>query len=89
MVKIMNFKRLVAKVNETGEELVLYDGSEFQNFDRLRKILGSDYENVNDELMDGITERDGEEYTHFKYENGDAVLSITFTFTPVDKKNSV
>ena len=81
----MNFSRLTAKVNQTGEEFVLYDGSEFQNFNRLHEILVSDYENVNDNLMDGITERDGEEWTHFIYENGEVVLSITFTFTPVVK----
>lgn len=78
----MNFSRLVARVNETGEDFVLYDGVQFQNFDRLKELVGKDYSNLNDDLMGGINERNGERWTHFIYKNAAVVLSITFTYTP-------
>lgn len=79
----MNFKKLVATVKETEETLVLYDGGEFKNFDRLRELLGKDFNGVNDDLMDGITDWGGTEWTHTIYKDAEAVLTITFTFTPI------
>lgn len=81
----MNFKKLVAEVIETGETIVLCDGAEFKNFDRLHELLGKDYDNVNDDLMDGITERDGTTWTHSVYRLGEVEKTIRFTFTPKDK----
>lgn len=79
--RVTDCKELRALVVETGEELILWNGEEFQNFNRLRELLGKDYDNVNDDLMDGITEWGGSEWTHTQYENGEAVQTIKFTFT--------
>lgn len=77
----MNFKKLDATILQTGESFVLYENGKFQNFDKLHSLVGSDYYNLNDDLMDGITERDGAEWTHHVYEFGEIVLSIHFKFT--------
>ena len=79
----MNFKKLEAKVLQTGEKFILFDGKNFQNFDRLHKLLGNDYDNVNDDLMDGITDWGGMEWTHTVYGLQDEKLTISFQFTPV------
>lgn len=50
----MTFKTLKAEFK--GETKVLFDGETFSNFDWLEKLLGERYINVNDDLMDGITE---------------------------------
>lgn len=50
----MNYKKLEAKILQTGETFILFDGKNFQNFNRLHKLLGGDYVNVNDDLMNGI-----------------------------------
>lgn len=75
-----NFKELTATVEQTGETFVLFDGEEFQNFDRLHELVGSDYEGLNDDLMDGITEWGGTSWKYNKYENAEAVLTIRFDF---------
>ena len=77
----MNYKKLEAKILQTGENFILFDGKNFQNFNRLHKLLGEDYVNVNDDLMDGITDAGGREWTHTVYKNGN-VLTIMFKFTP-------
>lgn len=77
----MNFKKLDATILQTGETFILYDNGKFQNFDKLRCLLGADYINVNDDLMDGITDRNGNEWTHHVYDRGEIILSIHFKFT--------
>lgn len=77
-----NFKRLTATVEQTDETFVLFNGEEFENFDRLHKLVGSDYEGLNDDLMDGITEWGGTSWKYNKYENAETVLTIRFDFEP-------
>ena len=78
----MNFKKLEATVVQTGESFVLYEAGKFQNFDRLRELVGTDYHNLNDDLMDGIG-RNGIEWEYHLYEFGEISLSINFKFTPL------
>ena len=77
-----NFKRLTATVEQTAETFVLFDGEEFKNFDRLHELVGNDYDGLNDDLMDGITELTGTSWKYNKYENAEAVLTIRFDFEP-------
>lgn len=79
----MNFKKLEATILQTGESFILYDNGKFQNFNRLHKLVGSDYYNLNDDLMDGITDSNGTEWTYNIYDFGEIVLSINFKFTPL------
>lgn len=80
----MNFKRLTCKVEETGEELVLFDGEHFQNFNRLEKLVGREYDNLNDDLMDGPSEAtwgsDPFNPVHRVYKFGEAVLTLQFHY---------
>ena len=56
MSEKLNFKRLTMERESTGEITVLYENGEFKNFDLLRQIVGEEYDNINDDLMDGICE---------------------------------
>lgn len=76
---MINFKKLDVICEETGEVKNLYDGENFKNFDWLHEELGDDYDNVNDDLMDGIV--DGvKKWSYEVYKNGDLVKTFTFTF---------
>lgn len=63
----MTFTKLTVTVKSTGEEKILYDGKEFQNFEWLAAIVGGsnsdNYINLNDDLMDGPLAM-GETFTH-------------------------
>ena len=81
-----NYSKLVATVEETGEFLVLQEGGSYskEGFNRLAEILGKDYDNVNDDLMDGITDWGGVEWSHRIYKLGEVETTVTFTFTPIE-----
>lgn len=78
----MNFKKLTMTEKSTGKETVLYDGTEFKNFDYLKSLVGSEYTNLNDDLMDGVCESNNFETTrtHHIYENGKCVETLTFEY---------
>lgn len=79
---MMNFKKLDVKCEETGEVKNLYDGKDFHNFNWLHEELGNHYDNVNDDLMDGIV--DGvTEWSHTIYKNAEPIKTFTFTFEPM------
>jgi hypothetical protein len=67
---MIEYKELTMQI-DNGSEIVLYDGKEFQNFEKLQKVCGCKqiewmgktcyddnqvYTNINDDVMDGITE---------------------------------
>lgn len=79
-----NFKKLTATVEQTGESFVLFNGQEFENFDRLRELVGNDYEGLNDDLMDGITELTGTSWSYNKYDFAEVALTIRFDFEPIE-----
>lgn len=81
----MNFKHLIMKVRETGKVFILYDGEKFINFDVLYDLIGNEkqYENVNDELMDGIQPWNNGEWTYPICKEQD-ILHIDFKFVPAN-----
>lgn len=81
-VESMNFKRLTMIEKSTGKSTVLYDGAEFKNFDYLKSLVGSEYANLNDDLMDGICESNNFETTrtHYIYKYGECVETLTFEY---------
>ena len=81
-VNNMNFKRLTMTEKSTGKQTVLYDGVEFKNFDYLKSLVGSEYTNLNDDLMDGVCESNNFETTrtHHIYKGGECVETLTFEY---------
>lgn len=80
----MTFKRLTMVEKSTGKETVLFDGESFQNFDYLKKIVGNDFVNLNDDLMDGISESNGysTERSFDIYDCGKIVDTLLFLYEP-------
>ena len=76
----MKYNRIDARVNSTGELINLYSNGEFQNFEKIRAIFGKDYDDVNDNLLDG-PDVNGREYTEKVYELAEEVESVTFTYS--------
>lgn len=83
---MMTFKKLIATYK--GETKVMYDGKDFHHFDWLHSLLGERYMNVNDDLMDGISQyipgtwnSDHTEWSWGMFINDEY---IEFTFTPAD-----
>lgn len=69
------FRRLTATVVGTGETFNLYENGEFKNFNRLHELAGKDYEDLNDELLEG-TGKD----LYTKFECGEIVMQIEFSY---------
>lgn len=67
---IKNLKAIVT--GEIEETFDLIKGGEYVGFNRLHELVGKDYDNLNDDLMDG----DLTMYT--KYKDAEAVFYITF-----------
>lgn len=67
---IKNLKAIVT--GEIEETFDLIKGGEYVGFNRLHELVGKDYDNINDDLMDG----DLTMYT--KYKDAEAVFYITF-----------
>jgi len=78
--KEMKYNRIDARVNSTGEVINLYSDGEFKNFEKIRAIFGKDYDNVNDNLLDG-PDVNGWEYTEKVYKFAEEVESVTFTYS--------
>jgi hypothetical protein len=78
----MNFIKLTMTEKSTGKQTVLFDGETFTNFDYLKKLVGKDYINLNDDLMDGICESNNFEKvrTHNIYEMGEIVETLIFEY---------
>lgn len=76
----MKYNRIDARVNSIGELINLYSNGEFQNFEKIRAIFGKDYDDVNDNLLDG-PDVNGWEYTEKVYEFAEEVESVTFTYS--------
>lgn len=76
----MKYNRIDARINSTGEVINLYNNGEFQNFERIHAIFGEDYDDVNDNLLDG-PDVNGWEYTEKVYEFAEEVESVTFTYS--------
>lgn len=81
-VSDMNFKRLTMTEKSTGKQTILYDGVEFKNFDYLKSLVGSEYTNLNDDLMDGVCESNNYETirTHYIYKDGGCVETLIFEY---------
>ena len=82
----LNFKKLTATVEQTGEHFVLYDGVDFLNFEKLEKLVGKDFDSLNDDLMNGPSETtwygtDPMNPTYTKYEKCEPILTIRFAYT--------
>lgn len=82
---MMNFNKLTATIENTGEMFVLYNGEEFQNFDKLLKLVGNDYDELHAELMEGITELNGISWNYKKDRDTEEVLTIKFDYEPTEK----
>nr|DAK18682.1 MAG TPA: hypothetical protein [Caudoviricetes sp.] len=76
----MEVNRIDAKINSTGEVFNLYNNGKFQNFERIHAIFGEDYDDVNDNLLDGPAVN-GWEYTERVYHFAEEVESVTFTYS--------
>ena len=84
---VLSFKKLSMKQESTGKIVVLYENGEFKNFDLLHQIVGNEYDNLNDDLMDGICESNGwscNRYLPIYDENGDWSDALHFRYEPTE-----
>ena len=80
---VLSFKKLSMKQESTGKIVALYENGEFKNFDLLHQIVGNEYDNLNDDLMDGICESNGwscNRYLPIYDENGDWSDALHFRY---------
>jgi len=84
------FSKLTAEVRDGAgnviDSFVLYDGKKFDNFNRLHELVGRDYDDLNDDLMDGPSPdtwgmEDPMHPVYRKYEAGEVVLEIMFEYS--------
>ena len=74
----MTFNKIEMTIN--SEKTTLFENGLFQNFDKLRRICGSRYLNINDDLLDG-PQANGRGYTEIIWGDGlDPVTVILFTY---------
>lgn len=87
MSEKLSFKRLTMEQESTGEITVLYENGEFKNFDLLHQIVGKKYDDLNDDLMDGVCESNDwscRRYFYFYDENGKWCDILHFRYEPTE-----
>ena len=75
-----DFEKLTMRING-GEEITLVDGEKFENFEILREAAGSDYENLNDDLMNG-RHANGNDFTVIVWNEDGSTTEIAFHYEP-------
>ena len=87
MSEKLSFKRLTMEQESTGKITVLYENGEFKNFNLLHQIVGEKYDDLNDDLMDGVCESNGwscRRYFHFYDEKGEWCDTLHFQYEPTE-----
>ena len=87
MSEKLSFKRLTMEQESTGEITVLYENGKFKNFDLLHQIVGEKYDDLNDDLMDGVCESNDwscRRYFYFYDEKGNWCDILHFRYEPTE-----
>lgn len=80
----LQYNKITCNIKQKDQEefdLVLYEDGEFKNFDILKKVCGKNYDNINDDLLDG-PEANGWEYKEciWSYICIEPIAVITFKY---------